>query len=156
MSALGNIAAARSAKAIGKYNESVAYQEAQYLRKKAAVEEKVYNNIERPRFLDLQKQQYANFFVSALRSGAEYREGTTPFFVGVKNKQTQLFDLALADYNKKVQTNDIINQSILLEARGQGERFKGELTARTEYMKAAGSLLTMGSKSSEAGRLVIT
>ena len=80
----------------------------------------------------------------------------TPFFVGVRNKQTQLFDLALADYNKKVQTNDIINQSILLEARGRGERFKGELTARTEYMKAAGSLLTMGSKSSEAGRLVIT
>ena len=44
----------------------------------------------------------------------------------------------------------------MLEARGRGERFKGELTARTEYMKAAGSLLTMGSKSSEAGRLVIT
>ena len=41
MSFVGNIAAARSAKAIGKYNESVAYQEAQYLRKIAAVEEKV-------------------------------------------------------------------------------------------------------------------
>ena len=156
MSFIGNIAAAQSAKAIGKYNESVAYQQAAYERKKAAVQEKVYNNIERPRFVDQQKQQFSNFFVTALRTGAEYREDTTPFIVGVKNKQTQLFDLALADYNKKVQTNDIINQSILLEARGQGERFKGELTARTEYMKAAGSLLTMGSKSSEAGRLVIT
>ena len=156
MSAIGNIAAAQSAKAIGKYNQSVANQEAAYLRKKAAIQEKVYNNIERPRFLDLQKQQFSNFFVSALRSGAEYREDTTPFFVGVKNKQTQLFDLALADYNKKVQTNDIVNQSILLEARGQGERFKGELTAKTEYMKAAGSLLTMGSKSYNDGRLVIT
>ena len=32
MSALGNIAAAQTAKRIGKYNESVAYQEAQYLK----------------------------------------------------------------------------------------------------------------------------
>ena len=52
--------------------------------------------------------------------------------------------------------NDIINQSLLLEAKGQGERLKGDLTARTEYMKAAGSLLTMGYKSYDAGRLVIT
>ena len=156
MSFIGNIAAAQAAKKIGKYNESVAYQEAQYLRKKAAVQEKVYNNIERPRFVDQQKQQFSNFFVSALRTGAEFREGTTPFFVSVKNKQNQMFDLALADYNQKVSQNDIINQSLLLEAKGQGERLKGDLTARTEYMKAAGSLLTMGYKSYDAGRLVIT
>jgi len=155
MSALGNIAAAQTAKKIGKYNESVAYQEAQYLRKKAAVEEKVYNTIDRPRFLKAQERAMANFRVSAFRSGAEYRDGTTPFLVGVENLQNQLLDLSLNDYNQQVKQNDIINQSILIEARGQGERFKGELTARTEYMKAAGSLLTMGSKSQQAGTLVI-
>jgi len=155
MSALGNIAAAQSAKKIGRYNESVAYQEAQYLRKKAAVQEKVYNKIERPRFLKAQEMAMANFRVSAFRSGAEYRDGTTPFLVGVENLQNQLLDLSLADYNQEVKQNDIINQSILIAARGQGERFKGELTARTEYMKAAGSLLTMGSKSQQAGTLVI-
>ena len=155
MSALGNIAAAQSAKKIGKYNESVAYQEAQYLRKKAAVQEKVYNTIDRPRFLKAQERAMANFRVSAFRSGAEYRDGTTPFLVGVENLQNQLLDLSLNDYNQEVKQNDIINQSILIQARGQGERFKGELTARTEYMKAAGSLLTMGSKSQQAGTLVI-
>ena len=36
MSFIGNIAAAQSAKAIGKYNESLAYQQAAYDRKKAA------------------------------------------------------------------------------------------------------------------------
>ena len=51
MSFIGNIAAAQTAKTLGKYNESVAYQEAAYERKKAAIREKVYNNIERPRFL---------------------------------------------------------------------------------------------------------
>ena len=155
MSALGNIATAQTAKTIGRYNESVAYQQAAYERKKAAVQQKVYDNIYKPRFIDQQDQAYSNFFVSALRTGAEFREGTTPFFVSVKNKQNQMFDLALADYNQKVSQNDIINQSLLLEAKGQGERLKGDLTARTEYMKAAGSLLTMGYQSNKAGRLVI-
>ena len=155
MSFIGNIAAAQSAKAIGKYNESVAYQQAAYERKKAAVQEKVYNNIERPRFVDQQKQQFSNFFVSALRTGAEFREGTTPFLVGVENMQNQLLDLSLADYNNEVLVADQINQSLLLEAKGRGERLKGDMTARAEYMKAAGSLLTMGYKSNQAGSLVI-
>ena len=155
MSFIGNIAAAQSAKAIGKYNESLAYQQAAYARKKAAVQQKVYDTIERPRFLDQQEQAYSNFFVSALRTGAEFREGTTPFFVGIRNKQNQLLDLDLADYNQQVSQNDIINQSLLMEAKGRGERLKGDMTARAEYFKAAGSLLTMGYKSNQAGSLVI-
>ena len=156
MSFLGNIAAARSAKAIGKYNASVAYQEAKYERKKAAVKEQVYKTVERPRLLDQQDQQFANFFVSSLNSGAEMRDGTTPMLVALKNKQLQSFDLAIADYNSKVSVQDAINQSLLIEARGRGEEFKGKMTANTEYMKAAGSLLTMGNASKNDGRLVIT
>ena len=155
MSALGNIAAAQTAKTIGKYNEAVAYQEAAYARKKAAIQQKVYDEIEKPRFIEAQKQQFSNFFVDALRTGAEYREGTTPFLVGVKNVQNQLFDLAMSDYNNEVLVNDQINQSLLLQAKGQGERLKGDLTARAEYASAVGSLLTMGYKSNQQGRLVI-
>jgi len=156
MSFIGNIAAAQTAKTLGKYNESVAYQEAAYERKKAAIREKVYNNIERPRFLDQQEQQYANFFVSALGTGFEYREGTTPFFVGLRNRTNQMLDLALSDYNNEVTVNDMINQSLLLQAKGRGERLKGDLTARAQYMAAAGSLLTMGYQSHDQGRLVIS
>jgi hypothetical protein len=83
------------------------------------------------------------------------RAGTTPMFVAIKNKQLQSFDVAIADYNSKVAVTDMINQSLLIEARGRGEEFKGKMTANTEYMKAAGSLLTMGSKSQADGRLVI-
>ena len=156
MSFIGNIAAAQSAKAIGKYNASVAYQEAQYERKKAAVREEIYRTVEKPRLLDLQDQQYSNFFVEALNTGAEFREGTTPFLVGLKNKQLQSFDLAMADYNSKTAVTDQINQSLLIQARGRGEEFKGKMTANTQYMAAVGSLLSMGSQSQQAGRLVIT
>ena len=65
MSALGNIAAAQTAKTIGKYNEAVAYQEAAYARKKAAIQQKVYDEIEKPRFIEAQQQQFSNFFVDA-------------------------------------------------------------------------------------------
>ncbi len=155
MSFIGNLAAASSAKAIGKYNASVAYQEAEYIKKKAAIKEKVYNTIERPRLIDQQDQKFSSFFVQALRTGAEIRAGETPFLVALKNKQLQSFDLAMADYNSKVAVTDQINQSILLEARGRGEEFKGRMTAQTEYMKAAGSLLTMGYQSKQRGELVI-
>ena len=156
MSAIGNIAAAQTAKTIGKYNERLAYEQAAYDRKKAAIQQKVFDTIERPRFFKQQEQAYSNFFVNALRTGAEFREGTTPFLVGVENRSNQMLDLALADYNQKVAFNDQINQSLLLEAKGRGERLKGDLTARAEYMKAAGSLLTMGYQSNQQGRLVIT
>jgi hypothetical protein len=156
MSFLGNLAAAGSAKAIGKYNASVAYQEAQYERKKAAVREEIYRTVEKPRLLDQQDQQYSDFFVQALNTGAEFREGTSPFLVGLKNKQLQSFDLAMADYNSKTAVTDQINQSLLIEARGRGEEFKGKMTANTQYMAAVGSILTMGSQSQQAGRLVIS
>jgi len=155
MSFIGNIAAAKTAKKIGEYNSLVAYQEAEYERKKAEIAKKVYDTVERPRFLDQQETEYANFFVSALRTGAEFRGGTTPFLVGLKNKQNQMFDLALSDYNSKVTVNDMINQSLLIRARGDAERYKGQLTARAEYMKAGASLLSMGYASQKQGRLVI-
>ena len=52
----------------------------------------------------------------------------------------QATDLAIEDYNSTTAYYDGINQSLLLQSRGIGERFKGEMTARTEYMKAAGSM----------------
>ena len=71
-------------------------------KKKSCSQEKVFNTIERPRFVKQQEQAYSNFFVNALRTGAEFREGTTPFLVGVENRNNQMLDLALADYNQKV------------------------------------------------------
>ena len=69
MSFIGNTAATNS-KDNRRYNERLAYEQAQYERKKAAVREKVFNTIERPRFVKQQAAQYSNFR-NALRTGAE-------------------------------------------------------------------------------------
>ena len=142
MSFIGNLAAARSAKAIGKYNAGVAFQEAKYERKKAAVREQVYKTVERPRLLDQQDQQFANFFVSSLRSGAEMRAGTTPFFVAIKNKQLQNFDVAMADYNSKVAQSQKMEEANFARMRGQVARNEARAAELGYYAQAGQSLMT--------------
>ena len=140
MSFIGNIAAAQSAKAIGKYNESMYYQQAQLQRKKTEVNKRVYENIDRPRFVKQQESAYDFLFVQSLKTGAEIREGTSPYLVLLDAKVNQATDLAIEDYNSTTAYYDGINQSLLLQSKGIGERFKGEMTARAEYMKAIGTI----------------
>ena len=88
MSFIGNIAAAQTAKTIGKYNERLAYEQAAYDRKKAAVQQKVFDTIERPRFVKQQEKAYSNFFVNALRTGAEFRDDyNSDGFIFIKQDQ---------------------------------------------------------------------
>ena len=144
MSFFGNLAAARSAKALGEYNNQLYQQQAAYQREKAAVNLATYNKIKRPLFVKNLKRNYSNFFVKALSTGAEFREGTSPYLAGLEFKINQATDLTIADYNAEMDQQDQLNQSLLLAARGQGELFKGKLTAQTERVKAVGSLLSTG------------
>ena len=84
------------------------------------------------------------FFVRALKSGAEVRPGTSPYLALFEAKYNQATDLTIADYNSRSAYFDGINRSLLLESKAIGERFKGDMTARTETIKgiaSAGSLL---------------
>ena len=80
------------------------------------------------------------FFVSLLTSGAEFRG--TPYEAALEFQVNQALDLSIADYNEKIDFIDNTNQSLLLAARARGEKFKGRMTAATEYIKAGSSLLT--------------
>ena len=156
MSFIGNIAAAQSAKVIGRYNEGVMNEQAKYNARQAEIKKEVYDKYDKPRFAEQINTYNADQFVSTLKTGAEFREGETGYLVHLKNYQNQATDLAINDYNQTIKQNDLINQSILLQARGTGERLKGDMTARSEYISGAGSLLAMGHASHTAGRLIIT
>ena len=142
MSFIGNFAAAQSAKAIGQYNSQLYYQQAQYARKKAAINQKVYDQVTRPLIVKNNKANYSNFFVSALSSGAEFREGTSPYLAGLEFRMNQATDLVIADFNSEMDQMDQLNQASLLQARGTGAAFSGAMTARTENIKGAASLLS--------------
>ena len=82
----------------------------------------------------------ANLFVNLLRSGAEVRLGDTPYLIMLETKVNQATDLAIEDFNSKTAYYDGINQSLLLESKGVGEMFKGQLTARAELFKAGAKI----------------
>ena len=146
MSALGNIAAAQSAKRIAAYNAKVTRMERDFINAKAEVNKKFYNKVTKPLLLKEQAKGRANLFVSSLRSGAEFREGTTPYDVMLENNVNQAFNVVIADYNSTMDYNDQLNQSLMLEAKAQGQEFAGQMTARAQKAAAVGSLLSDANK----------
>ena len=146
MSALGNIAAAQTAKRIGSYNAKVTRMERDFLDAKREVNIKFYNNVTKPLLLKNQEKAKANLFVSSLRTGAEVREGTTPYDVLLENNVNQAFNVVLADYNNEMDAQDQLNQSLMLEAKAAGQEYAGRMTARSQYFAAAGSLLSAANK----------
>ena len=156
MSFFGNILGAYGASQLGKYNASVMMAQSKIDAAKAEVRKKIYEKIERPNLIRTLDTAYSQFETAVYKSGIEFRAGETSGLVALRNKQNIVNEIAMADYNNVVAVNDLKNQSILLMAKASGERFKGEITKTTEYARAAGSLLTMGSASKDAGRLVIT
>jgi hypothetical protein len=141
MSFLGNIAAAQQAKAIGKYNNDLYQQQADYAKAKAEQNAAIFDNVTKPRLVEQQTIQHSNLLVKILNSGADFRSGETGYLVNLKDLNNQAFDLAMATYNKTMDYQDQINNSLLLRSKGEGELYKGNLTARTQYISAVGSLL---------------
>lgn len=146
MSALGNIAAAQTAKRIGAYNAKVTKMESDFLVAKAEVNKKFYNNVTKPLLLKNQAKAKANLFVSSLRTGAEFREGTTPYDVMLENNVNQAFNVLIADYNAEMDANDQLNQSLMLDAKAAGQDYAGRMTARAQNFAAVGSLLSDANK----------
>ena len=107
---------------------------------------KYYNNVTKPLLLKNQEKARANLFVSSLRTGAEFREGTTPYDVMLENNVNQAFNVVIADYNQEMDANDQLNQSLMLEAKAAGQEYAGRMTARSQYFAAAGSLLSDANK----------
>lgn len=141
MSFLGNIAAAQQAKAIGQYNNALYQQQADYAKAKADQNAAIFDNVTKPRLVEQQTIQHSNLLVKILNSGADFRTGDTGYLVNLKDLNNQAFDLAMATYNKTMDYQDQVNNSLLLRSKGEGELYKGNLTARTQYISAVGSLL---------------
>ena len=146
MSALGNIAAAQSAKRISAYNAKVTRMEKDFIVAKGEVNKKFYKDVTKPLLLKKQEKDRDNLFVNILSSGAEFREGDTPYDVMLENNVNAAFNVVIADYNDEMDYNDQLNQSLMLEAKAQGQEYAGKLTARAQKFAAVGSLLSDANK----------
>ena len=108
---------------------------------KAKQQRTAYNQLDRPRLVNQQQRDYSQFFVSRMLTGAEF--SGTAFDAALDFQVNQALDLSIADYNESIEYDEVRNQSLLLEARGRGERYRGQLTAGVQLARAGGSLLEM-------------
>ena len=144
MAFIGNFAAAKGAAAIGQYQKKIWDNEAKYITAQRDQKAKVYEEVLKPQLVDIHKTQYSDFFVKTLKTGAEIRPGTTPYFNLLKFKVNQAFDVAMSDFNKEVDYNSMTNKALTTSARGEAALYTALLTARTETIKGYGSLLSEG------------
>ena len=141
MAFVGNIFGAYAARAAGSYNQSLLYQEAALARRNAEIKEKTFENIELPRLLKTQERNKSNLLVNLLKSGVDVdRVGQTPYLMLLEQNIEDAYDVSIARYNSRVTYQNEINRSLLTEARGRGEAFKGEMAFRTGIAKAAGDI----------------
>ena len=141
MAFVGNIFGAYAAKATGQYNQSLLYQEAQLARKNAEIKQQAFENVTKPKLIKDYARIKSNLLVNLLKSGVDVdRVGETPYLMMLDQEVENDFDLAMASYNSKVTYQNEVNRSLLIQAKGRGEAYKGELAYRVGMAKAAGDI----------------
>ena len=141
MSFIGNIFGGYAARQVSRYNQRLFNQQAAIAKRNAEIKLETFEKTVKPRLVKTYERNKSNLLVNLLKSGVDIdRVGETPYLMMLEQEVENDFDLALATYNSQVTYQNEINRSLLTEARGAGERFKGDLAFRTGILKAAGDV----------------
>ena len=141
MAFIGNIFGGYAAREVGKFNERLFNQQAAIEKRNAEIKLETFNTVTKPRLIKVYERNKSNLLVNLLKSGVDVdRVGETPYLMMLEQEMENDFDLALATYNSQVTFQNEVNRSLLTEARGKGEAFKGELAFRTGILKGAGDI----------------
>ena len=139
MAFIGNIFGGYAARQMGRYNQQLYNQQAAIEKRNAEIKKQTFENIELPRILKAQERNKSNLFVSLLKSGVDVdRVGETPYLMMLGQGIEDAFDVSLARYNSRVTYQNEVNMSLLTQARGRGEAYKGEMAYRVGIAKAIG------------------
>ena len=150
MSFIGSIFGGYAARQVGRFNRDLYNQEARIIKRNADIKVKTFEQVDKPRLIKTYARNKSNLLVNLLKSGVDVdRVGETPYLMMLEQEVENDFDLALATYNSQVSYQNEVNRSLLTQARGRGEEYKGELAYRVGIAKgigqAAGSYQSSGS-----------
>jgi len=141
MSFIGDIFGAYGARNIGRFNQSLLEKQAELARKNAGIKKQVFQDVDKPRIIAQHTRDASNMFVNFIKSGVDVsRIGDSPFLVMLDQSIEQAFDLEIAEFNSTVTYQNEINNASLLQTKGAGEAYKGEIQFRTGMFKAAGKM----------------
>ena len=141
MSFIGKIFGGYAARQVGRYNQRLFNQQAAIDKRNAEIKLSTFDNVTKPRLIKSYARNKSNLLVNLLKSGVDIdRVGETPYLMMLEQEVENDFDLAMATYNSQVTFQNEVNRSLLIEAKGRGEAYKGELAFRTGIAKAGGDI----------------
>ena len=141
MSFIGNILGGYAAREVGRFNRDLYNQQARIEKRNAEIKLSTFDNVTKPRLIKTYARNKSNLLVNLLKSGVDVdRVGETPYLMMLEQEVENDFDLALATYNSQVSYQNEVNRSLLTQARGRGEAFKGELAYRVGIAKGIGDI----------------
>ena len=141
MSFIGSFFGGYAAKQAGRFNQQLFNQQAAIERRNAEIKKQTFDNVELPRLLKAQERNKSTLFVNLLKSGVDVdRVGETPYLMLLEQNIEDAFDVSMARYNSRVTFENEINRSLLTQARGAAESYKGDLAFTTGILKGAGDI----------------
>ena len=141
MSFIGNILGGYAAREVGKFNHRLFNQQARIEKRNAEIKLATFNQVDKPRIIAAHNRNQSNMLVNFLKRGVDVdRIGGSPFLVMLDQATENAFDLEIAEFNSTVTYQNEINRSLLTEARGASEAYKGDLAFTTGIAKAAGDI----------------
>ena len=149
MSFIGSFFGGYAAKQAGRFNQQLFNQQAKIEKRNAEIKKATFDNVELPRILRAQERNKSNLFVNLLRSGVDVdRVGETPYLMMLEQNIEDAFDVSIARYNSRVTYENEVNRSLLTQARGAGEKFKGDMAYRVGIAKSIGQATSNYQRSS--------
>jgi len=141
MSFIGDILGGYGASQIGKFNQGLYNQKALINSRNAEIKKKTFEQVDLPRIRKEQERNKSNLFVQLLNSGFDASQiGDTPYLVMLDQDIEDAFEVSIQTYNSTLTYEQELNNSLILQAQGQGEAFKGKVARNAAYAKAAGKM----------------
>jgi len=139
MSFFGDILGGYGAAQIGKYNQDIFNQKARINTRNAEIKKKTFEQVDLPRIRKEQERNKSNLFVQLLNNGFDASQiGDTPYLVMLDQDIEDAFEISIQTYNSTLTYEQELNNSLLIQAQGAGEAFKGKVARNAAYAKAAG------------------
>ena len=139
MSFIGDIIGGYGAAQIGKYNQDIFNQKTRINTRNAEIKKKTFEQVDLPRIRKAQERNKSNLFVQLLNNGFDASQiGDTPYLVMLDQDIEDAFEISIQTYNSTLTYEQELNNSLLMEAQGRGEAFKGKVARNAAYAKAAG------------------
>ena len=155
MSFIGDIVGGYGAAQIGKFNQGLYNQKALINTRNAEIKKKTFEQVDLPRIRKEQERNKSNLFVQLLNSGFDASQiGDTPYLVMLDQDIEDAFEVSIQTYNSTLTYEQELNNSLILQAQGAGEAYKGKVARNAAYVKAAGKMY--GNYQSSGGKSILT